>query len=156
MGVCAMHLLSKANWLRVFLGLVMSMGMSTLWGQATSSVRGKVSDSQGAAIQSAVVSLQNAQTGFRRGAETDPTGVYQFLQVPPGTYTVVVEKTGFAVLTQAGVELLVNTPVTLNPVLQVASVTQTVDVEADVVKLNTVDEAVGNAFNEKQARPLSL
>ena len=151
-----MLLLSKADLSRVILGFATFAAMSTLWGQATSSLRGKVSDSQGSAVQSAIVSLQNAQTGFRRSAETDPTGVYQFLQVPPGTYTVVVEKTGFAVLTQAKVELLVNTPATLNPALQIASVTQTVDVEADVVKLNTVDAAVGNAFNETQVRQLPL
>src|SRR5579871_2055678 len=127
-----MRLFSNTRCTYILSSLLMLAAMPAVWSQATSSLRGKVSDPQGAAIQSAVISLQNRQTGFQRSTETDATGVYQFLQVPPGTYTVVVEKTGFAVMTQAGVELLVNTPVNLNPVMQVASVSQTVDVEADV------------------------
>src|SRR5437868_3962258 len=110
-----MRLFSKATSSTVILGLAIAISSPFLWGQATSSLRGKVSDRQGATIQSAIVSLQSAQTGFHRSTETDATGVYQFLQVPPGTYTIVIEKTGFAVLTQQGVELLVNTPATLNP-----------------------------------------
>ena len=87
---------------------------------------------------------------------TDATGTYQFLQVPPGAYVVVVEKPGFSVSTQQDVQLLVNTPASLNVSLQLASVATSVNVEAEVATINTVDAAIGNAFNQTQVRELPL
>lgn len=138
------------------LALVTFATTSAVWGQATTSLRGTVSDSQGGAIDSANVTLQNGQTGFKRSVVTDATGTYQFLQVPPGAYVVVVEKPGFSVSTQQGVQLLVNTPASLNVAMQLASVATSVNVEAEVVTLNTVDAAIGNAFNQTQVRELPL
>jgi hypothetical protein len=130
--------------------------ISSLWGQATTSLRGVVTDQQGAVVDLAKVSIENSQTGFHRSVLSDSTGTYQFLQAPPGIYTVVVEKPGFSILTQKGVELQVNTPATLNATLQLASVNATVSVESEVVQINSVDAAVGNAFNETQVRQLPL
>ena len=127
-----------------------------LWGQATTSLRGTINDEQGAAIDSALVTLQNGANGFHRTSTTDATGAYQFVQVPPGSYTIVVEKQGFSVFTRQDLELLVSTPATLNLSLQVASVNETVNVEGEAPKLNAVDAAVGNAFNETQVRQLPL
>src|SRR6266404_1741457 len=87
--------------------------ISAVWGQATTSLRGIVSDAQGGAVDSANATLQNNQTGFKRSVITDATGAYQFLQVPPGAYAVTIEKPGFSVSSQQGVQLLVNTPATL-------------------------------------------
>jgi len=69
--------------------------LSPAWGQATSSLRGVITDAQGAAVESAHVSLQSVETAFRRSTLTTGDGNYQFLQVPPVAYTVVVEQPGF-------------------------------------------------------------
>jgi hypothetical protein len=151
-----MLLLTRLFRSRALLAAVILASMSAVWGQATTSLRGVVSDSQGGAIDSANITLQNGQTGFKRSVITDVTGTYQFLQVPPGAYVVLVEKPGFSVSTQQGVQLLVNTPATLNVALQLASVATSVNVEAEVVTLNTVDAAIGNAFNQTQVRELPL
>ncbi|MBV9401855.1 MAG: carboxypeptidase regulatory-like domain-containing protein [Bryobacterales bacterium] len=126
------------------------------WAQSTSSLRGAITDAQGAAIDTASITLQNAEVGFRRSVLSDATGIYQFVQVPPGLYSVSVEKPGFASVTKTSVELLVNTPTTFDVTMQIASVTETVNVEADVVKINTVDASIGNSFNETQVRQLPL
>ncbi|MCU1336139.1 MAG: hypothetical protein JWO19_1720 [Bryobacterales bacterium] len=141
---------------RVLLVLMVGATLPAAWGQANTSIRGTISDAQGAAIDSAAVSLENSQVGIRRNGLTDATGSYQFLQVPPGTYSMTVQKPGFATVTQQSIELLVNTPATLNAVMQVASVRETVNVEAEIVKINTVDAAIGNAFNQTQVRQLPL
>ena len=138
------------------LALLTYASLSAVWGQATTSLRGIVSDTQGGAVDSANATLQNDQTGFKRSVITDATGAYQFLQVPPGAYTVTIEKPGFSVSTQKDIQLLVNTPATLNLALQLASVATSVNVEAEVVTLNTVDAAIGNAFNQTQVRQLPL
>ena len=60
---------------------------STLRAQTTTgSVVGVVTDPTNAAISSAAVSLTNTQTSDQRTAESDATGAYQFLNVPPGEY----------------------------------------------------------------------
>ncbi len=141
---------------RVLMALLVFASSSVLWAQATTSLRGIVSDAQGGAVDSANATLQNDQTGFKRSVVTDATGSYQFLQVPPGAYVLTIEKPGFSVSAQQGVQLLVNTPATLNVALQLASVATSVNVEAEVVTLNTVDAAIGNAFNQTQVRELPL
>ena len=127
-----------------------------VWGQATTSLRGLVTDAQGAAIDATSVRLQGTETGFRRSTMTDGSGAYTFSQVPPGSYSLIVEKPGFAVLTRSGIELQVSSPATLNLQLQLASVSETVNVEAAAARINTADASIGNAFNEAQVRQLPL
>ncbi len=132
------------------------LATSGLWAQSTTSVRGVIKDAGGASIPDAIVSLQNASAGFKRQALTDEVGTYQFVQIPPGTYSLVIDKPGFAKVTQRDVALLVNTPATLNVTMQIGTVTETVNVEADLVQLNRVDAAIGIAFNQTQVRQLPL
>ena len=71
---------------------VVMLAFSVLsWGQSsTSSLRGIVSDPQGAVVVGAKVNLSNPSTGFSQSTTTDNLGTYQFLQIPPGTYTLTV------------------------------------------------------------------
>ena len=58
---------------------------SAIWGQATTALRGVVTDTQGGAVDSANVTLQNDQTGFKRSVVTDNTGVpISFCRSRPG------------------------------------------------------------------------
>ena len=104
---------------------------SSAWSQATTSLRGTVTDAQGGVIGGVALQLVGEQTGFKRSVLSDEAGTYQFVQVPPGTYILVAEKPGFAVVTQTGVGLLVNTPATLDVKMEVATVSETVSVEAE-------------------------
>lgn len=124
--------------------------------QATTSLRGVVTDPTGAVIPGAVVSMTNSATGFRRQGLTGEDGVYQFLQVPPGTYVVTVEKAGFTTITRDTVQLQVNTPGTLDLRMDVGAASDVVNVEADATAINTVDASIGNAFSELQVRQLPL
>ena len=136
--------------------LLLLSAAAVSFGQSTTSLRGSVKDNQGGAIPAASIDLQRTDTGFRRSLVTDTSGEYQFAQVPPGIYNIVVQKPGFAVLTQRGLELQVNTPATLNLTMEVASVAESVNVEAEAAAINTNDAAVGNAFTQTQVRQLPL
>jgi len=127
-----------------------------VYGQTTTSLRGVISDPTGAVIPGAVVSLTNTATGFKRQALTNEEGLYQFLQAPPGTYQVTVEKTGFTTASRDGVQLQVNTPGTLDLRMEIGSTTDVVNVEADATSINTVDASIGNPFSEQQVRQLPL
>jgi hypothetical protein len=128
----------------------------TAYSQATTSLRGTVTDSQGLALPTAVLALTNVENGAMRRLVTDSVGAYAFLQIPPGTYKLSAEKPGFTTATRDSIQLLVNTPATLDVQLQVGATTETVNVVAEASAINTVDASVGNPLNERQVRQLPL
>jgi hypothetical protein len=134
----------------------LAAGAFVAYSQSTALLRGTVSDPQGALIPSAAVTLSNSSTGFIRTTITNPQGEYQFLQVAPGTYKLVVEKVGFTLATRTDVQLMVNTPATLDLRLELGRTAETVNVSAETSAINTVDASVGNAFSEQQVRELPL
>ena len=126
------------------------------YAQSTTSIRGTVHDPSAAVIPQAIVTLSDPATGFRRQVLTGADGVYQFLQVTPGLYQVTVEKPGFSILTRDGVQLLVNTPATIDLTMTIGKTGDVVNVTSDVSLINTTDASIGNAFSERQVRQLPL
>src|SRR5579864_7723381 len=127
-----------------------------LYPQATASLRGTISDPLGAVIPEAVVTLINLGNSSTRQIATDKTGQYQFLQMPPGTYRIIVEKPGFSKVSEDNVVLQVNTPSTLDLRMEVGQTSETVTVTTEATTINTVDASVGNNFSERQVRQLPL
>src|SRR5436190_7105255 len=146
--------MTRYRILSVLASVVLITAMA--FGQASTSLRGTVSDPQGGVIGGAVLELVGVQTGFKRSIVTDERGSYQFSQVPPGTYVLVAQMMGFAVVTQTGVDLLVDTPTRLDVKMEVATVSETVNVEAEAATINAVDATIGNAFSQTQVRQLPL
>jgi hypothetical protein len=122
----------------------------------TTSLHGAVADTTGAVIVGAKVTLSNAQQGLHREATTNSAGEYEFLALPPGTYALVVEMTGFRKSEQKNLQLLVNLPTTSNVVLEIGTSSETVEVSAQTETLNATDASIGNAFNESQVKGLPL
>lgn len=113
---------------------------------STTSLRGTVLDPSGAVVPGAQITLNNEATGFQVAKVTNPNGEYNFLQIPPGKYTVTVNQSGFAPQTKVA-ELLVNQPATVNFTLSVNASAITVDVSSATETLNTTDATIGNAVN---------
>ena len=63
--------------------------------QSASSVRGTISEQSGSVVPGASVALSKPQTGFSRTTHSAADGVYQFANVPPGTYSQTVNAAGF-------------------------------------------------------------
>ena len=122
----------------------------------TTSLSGVVTDRTGAAIVAAKVTLSNAALGLNRTMESGSAGEYQFLALPPGTYGLTVEMTNFRKYEQKNIQLLVNTPATVNVRMEVGTAIQTVEVSAQSVTLNTTDASLGVAFDENQVKQLPL
>src|SRR5258708_34603096 len=121
---------------------------------ATTSLRGTLTDSKGAVISGATVTLNNQSTGFSRAAKTDDQGTYQFLEVPPSTYVMTVTAAGFATTRRENVVLQVSSPATVNLSLQVQGSSVIVDVSAEAPQVNTQDATLGNNFNARQLTDL--
>ena len=130
--------------------------VSAAHSQATASLRGTITDPTGAVIPDATVTLKSSENGSSRKTATDINGEYNFLQVTPGDYNLIAEKSGFATLTDGYVKLLVNTPTTLDLKMSLSAAGEIVNVASEASQVNTTDASVGNPFSETQVRQLPL
>lgn len=137
-----------------FLLIILISG--TAWAQATTSLSGTVTDPNGALVAGATVTVTQVGVGLIRTAATNERGFYSFPQLPPGTYNVRVEQTGFKSIVRSNLKLEVNLPVTLD--LQFTEMGQIIDVVEVLGEplLNKTDASVGNPFSEVQIRQIPL
>ena len=135
----------------VFLLSFAALGFSQA---ATTSLRGTVTDAKAAVVVGAAVTITDPATGLTRQTTTGGQGEYQFLELPPATYELLVKAQGFAIVKETGVQLLVRTPATLNVTLQVSGAMETVEVNATAALVNTQDATMGHAFDTAQIQAL--
>ena len=106
--------------------------------QATTSLNGVVTDSSGAMLPGASVSITREATGQTLKTTANSRGEYTFQQLSPGTWTVTVNANGFSDQSKVG-EILVSKPATINFKLTVQASATTVDVSSEAETLNTTD-----------------
>jgi len=141
---CSSRLFS--GLLVVCLGILLSLGATPAWSQATSTstITGMVADQQNAAIPGVEVRLVDVSTNTTRTTSTNDTGRYIFVNVPAGIFNVTFSKTGFTQSRIMGQEAQVGSTLTLNTVLEVGATTTTVEVTASKgADLSTTNAAVG-------------
>jgi hypothetical protein len=155
-----MHLTNAKNLrallLAVFVGLAGSCAL--VYGQGTSgSLTGQVTDTNGAVIPSAAVTLTNVDTNYAQGAVTDNTGVYLFKLVPPGNYSLTIIAASFAQYQQKGIVINANLYATQNVQLKVGNAKgETVTVTADAQLIDTTTAELGMTINEASVSELPL
>jgi hypothetical protein len=138
----------------IFFVLVFVFMTTALAQNATTSLRGTVYDPKDAAVVEATITIVNPATGFTRSIKSDSQGNYQFLELPPAKYDLLVDAKGFARIKQSGLELQVATPATLNVTMQVMGGTVTVEVNSSAPLVNTQDASMGHAFGQDQIADL--
>lgn len=122
----------------VALVLVLLACSAQVMGQAVNAtLLGAVSDSSGAAVGNAKVTITETNTGISHTTQTNESGNYVFPDLPPGTYSVTAEQAGFKRASRAGIDLIVDTTERVDLVLQPGDVSQTVTVEAETPILQT-------------------
>ena len=151
-----MRFVSDAQRYFAVLGVLLLATSMSLGQIGTTSLRGDVLDKSHAAIGGAKVTLLDPAKGFQQETTTSSSGEFEFLALPPATYSLIVEKDGFRRYEQTSVQLLVNVPTSLNLTLQVGSVATQVEVSAQTETINTSDASIGIAFNENQVKQLPL
>jgi carboxypeptidase family protein/TonB-dependent receptor-like protein len=128
----------------------------TVWAQATTSLRGVVTDPSNAAVPNATVTLTNTDTNTQRTTTTDQQGSYVFAEVVPGNYLLEVNASGFSKFEEKGFQLLVNLPSTINVHLKVGAATTTVEVTGQAPLLNTTDASQGNVLSGGEISDMPL
>jgi hypothetical protein len=141
---------------RKLFGIVLCAVLSVVaFGQnATTSVRGVVSDPTGAVVQGATVTLTNQTTRVSQQQKVGKNGDYNFVELQPATYTISATAAGFGKLEQQA-ELLVSQPATINFKLTVGSNAETVEVTATST-LNFSDATIGNAISNAQIETMPI
>jgi len=123
----------------------------------TGSITGNVTDSTGAAVVGATVTVTQTTTNSRHTASTSGEGSYTLPQLPPGQYSVKIDKASFESYMQNGVVLAIDQTVQVNAQLTVGSQSQTVVVTATGDTLQTADSSVGSLIDSQaiQNTPLN-
>src|SRR5438132_12538579 len=97
------------------------------YGQAVNTtILGTVTDTSGAAVPNARVTIAEVNTGITRNANTNESGNYIFPNLPPGKYTVTVDLTGFKRVARSNVDALVNTIARVDMTLEPGEVNETI------------------------------
>ncbi len=150
-------MISKATKTISFFCFIVLLFTAFLAGSAnaqsgTSGVRGVVVDQAGAVVPGATVRLSNPATGFSRSVITDNSGRYNFASIPPATYRVEVEASGFKKLLNTNVVGSVDGIAEFTFALEPGAVTAVVDVTSGSIEsiVNTHDAAIGNNFVPEQ------
>jgi hypothetical protein len=130
------------------------------WGQGavtSASLVGDVVDHTGAAVAGAKVTLVDKSTGLSRSSESDGSGHFSFLQLPPGkAYALAVEQKGFQRADVSPLDLTVGSTRSLKLTLKVGEVNETVEVSAEAVTIETTQSEVSDVIQTQQLRDLPL
>src|ERR1051326_1403287 len=144
---------AMSPWMLLLLILVFA---ATAFAQTTAKILGTVSDATGAAIPGAKVTIKSAASGIERTTQTSDTGSYEVAALPPGTYSVQVEKNGFETQLVKEVVLDVSNNVVQNFGLKVATTSEVVTVEATAPLVETTTMAVGATIDQRTVQELPL
>src|SRR5437899_9027008 len=122
----------------------------------TGGLTGAVNDPAGALVPSASLKLTNLETNDVRQQSTNETGAYNFTALPPGRYRLELEHPGFKKFVQEPIEVRVQQFITLNPVLEVGTGMQVVEVSGQVALLDAATSSLSQGVENRQVTELPL
>jgi carboxypeptidase family protein len=127
-----------------------------LYSQASGTLSGNVTDKTGSVIPGAIVRISSQATGLTRETKTDDSGHYLVPLLPVSMYTIHVESQGFRTSEQKDIRLQVNEQLEIDFSLQPASVSSTIEVNANEVTVETSNPSLGQVITEQQVAQLPL
>ena len=146
------------KFLKIFMiGLAIFLFQTAIHAQITTgSLSGTVTDPNGAIVAGANVTIKNVATGEGRSATASDKGLFAFVSLQPGVYSVTVESKGFkrAVASDIAVEVSKEAEVTIK--LEIGGANESVTVTAAQEIINTSSPSLTNVINTKQVVDLPL
>ncbi|MGH9722838.1 MAG: TonB-dependent receptor domain-containing protein [Bryobacteraceae bacterium] len=122
----------------------------------TATVQGTVTDSSGAVVPTARISLTNEATNVKQEKQANERGAYLFTLVPPGAYKLVVEAAGFQTSVRSGMQLQVQQQASVDIVLTVGDVTTSVVVAGETPRLDAVNATLGRVVENESVLSMPL
>src|SRR5215467_13451916 len=123
-----------------------------VYGQGTDlgTIRGTVTDSSGAAVPNAAVTITDALTNTARQTQTNSQGHYEMFGLRAGTYRVVITAPGMDKKEIAGIELKGSDSVSADAVLKVSATQESVVVTLEAPAINTEDQTISQTLDNQQ------
>ena len=144
--------------IRAVLALALALGLSApLAAQVQfGAFTGVVTDPSDAVIPGADVTVRNIGTGLAYKVQTDSSGGYRVVELPPGTYKIEVSVAGFKTLAKTGLKLSAGTIERVDFKLEVGAKTEVITVEATPSMVNTEDSKLYEVIGGGQVANLPL
>ena len=123
---------------------------------ATGRLEGTVTDSTGAAVPGADITVRNQNTGISATVQSSAEGDFTLLYLDPGTYEVSTQKAGFNKLVLKDITITVGTRAIIRQQLAVGRVETSVSVSATTPLLDTAESSLGTVVDQKSISSLPL
>ena len=142
----------------VFLGAIVAFVacIPAAWCQSTSTIRGTVTDSSGAVVPNAKVTIHNQATSEERITQTDNSGNYVAPSLPVGTYRITAQAPGMQTAVASNLVLEVARTVEQDFKLKVADVSQTIEINAAAQVIEGTTVGVGQVVNQNTVQQIPL
>jgi hypothetical protein len=117
---------------------------------------GTVTDSSGAPVPDAQLTLTNLATTQKREMKSSADGLYQFVNLPPGQYRVEAQKAGFKRINREPVVVETQSTARIGLTLQIGDVSQTIEVTAQTPLIQAESSSLGQVIDERKTTELPL
>jgi hypothetical protein len=155
-GTC-WRIKGKKRILAIWASLLLGAVPNALNAQtANASLSGHVTDSTGALVAGASVTVTETETGIAQKATSNNEGLYTFPSLKPGTYLMVASHEGFTTITIRGLVLTVQESLSRNITLSIGAAGQTVTVNAEATDVENTTSELGTVIGQKQIHELPL
>ena len=137
--------------------LILLLAVTPLHAQlATAELNGRVTDSSGAVLPGATVTVTQTATGLVRTTVTESNGTYLLSSLPTGPYKLEVSLQGFRTYVQTGLVLQVGATPTINAVLALGAVEESITVEAAAPLVDVRSAGISNVVEQERIVELPL
>src|ERR1700722_498416 len=137
------------------LSLFLTAAPHALAQQALGGLTGTITDDSGATVPNATVMIVGDQTKLTRNVDTSDTGIYSFVNLPIGNYTITVTHPGFQTLNIPSIQVQADRTATVNGTLKIGEVGQTVTVQ-EAPLINAVDTTNGYVMDKGEIEDVPL
>src|SRR5262245_40667290 len=139
-----------------FLFACMCLGVTGFAQTTGGSVQGKITDDSGNPVPGATIQATQTQTHSTRLTSADSSGFYRIRELPVGPYEFTVSLSGFSTQVRSGVNILVGQEASLNFMLKIAPVQETITVNEEAPIIEPTKTAIGATITNQQSDDLPL
>src|SRR5579859_4017541 len=149
--------LGKLGLILVAAIVVLALTPAPGWGQNVyGTIAGTVTDTSGASISEATVTLTNLDNGEKHSMASDSSGNYTFVNILPGRYKLEGEKTGFKKFVREPILVQIESGLRVDVALQVGAQSETVEVTSEIPLLQPETNSLGQVVEQRSVTELPL
>ena len=148
----------QTRWKKAVLFSLLVVGLisAQAFGQSAGTITGTVTDSTGAVVPGAQITITNTATGQSRSLQTNNVGRYYAPALNPGGYQVEASSAGFQAVVHSGITLTVGSEIVINFTLNPGQVAEKVEVIGEAPLVQTTSASVAELVGEQKIRALPL